>query len=194
MYNPTILMGRLDWDTVMVSPSPHMRRDLDVIDGQKLTLGDTTLTLFLLPGHTPGSVSGIIPVKYQGRTYNMLNLTASRFSTYASIAPFERIFDEAKRAKAVAVVQVHPEILMNKTSIMEDLHTYPPPGQHPLLWAPEKAARYMDVEIECGRARIAANRTALNAARTPEYYYTRDPPAAPTGAPATGGRGGRGPQ
>ncbi len=179
MYNPTILMGRLDWDTVMVSPPPHMRRGVDVIDGQKLTLGDTTLTLFLLPGHTPGSVSSIIPVKYQGRTYNMLNLTASRFSTYASLAPFERIFDEAKRAKAVAVVQVHPEILMNKTAIMEDLHTYPPPGPHPLLWPPEKAARYMDVELECGRARIAANRTALNGTRPPEYYRTPDPPATP---------------
>jgi metallo-beta-lactamase class B len=192
MYNPTILMGRLDWDTVMVSPSPHMRRGVDVIDGQKLTLGDTTLTLFLLPGHTPGSVSGIIPVKYQGQTYNMLNLTASRFSTYASLAPFERIFDEAKRERVVAVVQVHPEILMNKTAIMEDLHTYPPPGQHPLLWAPEKVARYMDVDLECGRARIAANRAALNAVRTPEYYHTPDPPAAPANTPAAGGRGGRG--
>ena len=186
MYNPTILMGRLDWDTVVAGAPPHMRRGVDVIDGQKLTLGDTTLTLFLLPGHTPGSVSGIIPVKYQGRTYNMLNLTASRFSTYASIAPFERIFDEAKRAKAVAVVQVHPEILMNKTTIMEDLRTYPPPGPHPLLWAPEKAARYMDLELECGRARIAANRTALDRARNPEYYHAPDPPAAPA-AP----RGGR---
>jgi len=179
MYNPTILMGRLDWDTVMVSAPPHMRRGVDVIDGQKLTLGDTTLTLFLLPGHTPGSVSSIMPVKYQGRTYNMLNLTASRFSTYASIAPFERIFDEAKRAKAVAVVQVHPEILMNKTAIMEDLHTFPPPGAHPLLWTPEKASRYMDVELECGRARIAANRTARNATRTPEYYHTPDAPPRP---------------
>jgi len=181
-YNPTILMGRLDWDTVMVSAPPHMRRGVDVVDGQKLTLGDTTLTLFLLPGHTPGSVSSIIPVKYQGRTYNMLNLTASRFSTYASIAPFERIFDEAKRAKAVAVVQVHPEILMNKTAIMEDLHTFPPPGQHPLLWTPEKTARYMDVELECGRARIAANRTALDRARDAEYYRTPDP-VAPRGRP-----------
>ena len=188
-YNPTILMGRLDWDTVLTSPSPHMRRGVDVIDGQKLTLGDTTLTLFLLPGHTPGSVSGMIPVKYQGRTYNMLNLTASRFSTYASIAPFERIFDEAKRAKAIAVVQVHPEILMNRTAIMEDLHTYPPKGPHPLLWPPEKVARYMDVDLECGRARIAANRTTRDAARTPEYYHTPDPPAAPA-APTGGGRGG----
>ena len=187
MYNPTILMGKLDWDTVMVSANPHMRRGVDVIGGQKLTLGDTTLTLFVLPGHTPGSVSGMIPVKYQGRTYNMLNLTASRFSSYASLAPFERIFDEARRAKTVAVVQVHPEILMNKTAIMEDLHTYPPPGQHPLIWPAEKVSRYMAVELECGRARIAANRTALDKARGPEFYHTPDPPppaaAAPRGRP-----------
>ena len=129
-------------------------------------------------------------MKYQGRTYNMLNLTASRFSTYASIAPFERIFDEAKRAQVVNVAQVHPEILMNKGYIMEDLHTYPPPGLHPLLWSPEKAARYMDVELECGRARIAANRTALDAARKPEYYRTPDPPS-PAAAPANAPRGQR---
>jgi metallo-beta-lactamase class B len=172
MYNPTILMSRLDWDTVMVTPPPHMRRGVDVLDGQKLTLGDTTITMFLLPGHTPGSVSSIIPVKYQGQTYNILNLTASRFSTYASLAPFQRIFDEAKRAKVEAVVQVHPEINMNRTSIMESLHKYPPAGHHPLLFGPEKTARVMDVELECGRARIAANKTALDAARKPEYYRT----------------------
>jgi metallo-beta-lactamase class B len=177
-YNPTILMGRLDWDTVMVSPPPHMRRGVDASDGQKLTLGDTTLTLFLLPGHTPGSVSGIIPAKYQGRAFNILNLTASRFSTYASLAPFERIFDEGKRAKVEAVVQVHPDINMNRTEIMEALKSYPPSGPHPLLVPPAKVARYMDVELACGRARVAANRTALDAARTPEYYRTPESPGA----------------
>jgi hypothetical protein len=32
----------------------------------------------------------------------------------------------------------------------------------------------MDLELECGRARIAANKTALDRARTPEYYRTPD--------------------
>jgi metallo-beta-lactamase class B len=194
MYNPTILMGRLDWDTVMVNPPPHMRRGMDVIDGQKLTLGDTTITLFLLPGHTPGSVSSIIPVQYQGRKFNILNLTASRFSTYSSLAPFERIFDEAKRAKVEGIYQVHPEINMNRTALMESLHIYPPVGPHPLLFPPDKAARLMDVELECGRARIAANRTALNGAHTPEYFWTPEAPA--TAVPASvapgAGAGGRG--
>ena len=62
---------------------------------------------------------------------------------------------------------------MNRTAIMEALKSYPPVGPHPLLVTPANAARYMDVELECGRARIAANRTALDAARTPEYYRDR---------------------
>ena len=32
-------------------------------DGYKLTLGDTTLALYLTPGHTPGTISTIIPVR-----------------------------------------------------------------------------------------------------------------------------------
>jgi metallo-beta-lactamase class B len=173
MYNPTVLMGKLDWD-VLLAAGGKIRRGVDVLDGQKLTLGDTTLTLFLLPGHTPTSLSGIVPARYQGRTFNILNLTASRFSTYASLAPFARIFDEAKRAKVEAVIQAHPDINMLKTSTVVALRKYPVPGPHPLLVTPEKAARYMDLELECGRARIAANKTALDKARTPEYYRTPD--------------------
>jgi metallo-beta-lactamase class B len=171
-YNPTVLMGKLDWDVLLAAAGNKLRRGVDILDGQKLTLGDTTLTLFLLPGHTPTSISGIVPATYQGRTFNILNLTASRFSTYASMAPFQRIFDEAKRAKVEAVIQAHPEINMLKTSMVTALRKYPTPGAHPLLVSPEKAARYMDLELECGRARIAANKTALDKARTPEYYRT----------------------
>ena len=173
MYNPTIYMGKLDWDVMMASPTAaRLRRGEDARDGQKLTLGDTTITLFLLPGHTPGSVSGIFSGRYQGRMVSILNLTASRFSSYASLAPFQRIFDEGKRAKVEAVVQVHPEINMLKTATIAALRTYPVSGAHPLLWAPEKTARYMDVELECGKARIAANKHALDQARGPEYYRT----------------------
>ena len=142
---------------------------------------------------TPGSVSGIFAGRYQGRFVNILNLTASRFSTYTSLAPFQRIFDEAKRAKVESVVQVHPEINMLKTATIVALRKYPVSGPHPMLFTPEKAARYMDVELECGKARIAANKTALDKVRGPEYYQSPDPPAPATGAaPARGGGRGRG--
>jgi metallo-beta-lactamase class B len=194
MYNPTIYMGKLDWDVMMTGTGARLRRGEDARDGQKVTLGDTTITLFLLPGHTPGSVSGIFAGRYQGRLVNILNLTASRFSTYASTAPFQRIFDEAKRAKVESVVQVHPEINMLKTATIVALRKYPVSGPHPMLFTPDKAARYMDVELECGKARIAANKTALDKARGPDYYRTPDSPAAAPTAPGAGRGRGRGTQ
>src|ERR1051326_6813185 len=40
--------------------------DMDIVDGQKLTLGNETITFYVTPGHTPGSVSTIIPVTDKG--------------------------------------------------------------------------------------------------------------------------------
>ena len=50
-------------------PDDKPRRDLVGTDGQKLTLGDTTITLVLTPGHTPGTISVIIPVKENGKSH-----------------------------------------------------------------------------------------------------------------------------
>ena len=54
-------------------------------DGMKLTLGDTTLTLYLTPGHTLGTISTLIPVKDGGRPHvaalwggTMFNFARSR--------------------------------------------------------------------------------------------------------------------
>ena len=38
-------------------------KDIVATDGMKLTLGDTTLTLYVTPGHTPGTISTMIPVR-----------------------------------------------------------------------------------------------------------------------------------
>jgi len=54
-------------------------RDLVVTDGQKLTLGDTTVTLYVTPGHTPGTVSAIIPAKEGGKTYPVSLLGSTAF-------------------------------------------------------------------------------------------------------------------
>jgi metallo-beta-lactamase class B len=39
------------------------------VDGQKVTLGDETITLYLTPGHSPGTLSMLIPVKDHGQPH-----------------------------------------------------------------------------------------------------------------------------
>ena len=58
-----VAMSAADWDVVAEDNSPaelKPRRDMVVTDGQQITLGDVTVTLYVTPGHTPGTLSMII--------------------------------------------------------------------------------------------------------------------------------------
>ena len=71
-YNARVLSSEGDWNVMAktnVPPEARPRKDMVVTDGQKLTLGDTTLTLYVTPGHTPGTVSMIIPLKDGNRRH-----------------------------------------------------------------------------------------------------------------------------
>lgn len=74
-YKAKVLMSGIDWDVVAQGVAagslrvPPPTRDVAVTDGQKLTLGKTTISLHVTPGHTPGTVSAIIPVTDRGRPH-----------------------------------------------------------------------------------------------------------------------------
>jgi metallo-beta-lactamase class B len=65
-FGTRVIMSPADWDLLETSPEPKPKRDLIATDGQKLTLGDTTLTMYITPGHTKGTISTLIPVKDHG--------------------------------------------------------------------------------------------------------------------------------
>jgi metallo-beta-lactamase class B len=61
--NARVAMSAADWDIVAKDNSPAQfkpRKDMVVTDGQKITLGDVTVTAYITPGHTPGTLSLII--------------------------------------------------------------------------------------------------------------------------------------
>ena len=56
-YNAHVIASQADWDTIAKTNDPpelKPKKDMVATDGMKLTLGDTTLTLYMTPGHTPG--------------------------------------------------------------------------------------------------------------------------------------------
>jgi metallo-beta-lactamase class B len=70
-----ILMSAADWEFMKSQRNPNWpQRDMVVTDGQKLTLGDTTLTLYLTPGHTPGTISLLVPLKDGGKEHLAANV------------------------------------------------------------------------------------------------------------------------
>jgi len=117
-----------DWDLMAMTTArppanfnfgPPPASGDSVTDGQKLTLGGTTVTLYITPGHTPGSVSAILPVTDHG-TRHMVALFGG-FGIPQQLGPSDRaagldIYDQqVKRFAALsqaagvdAVVSTHP--------------------------------------------------------------------------------------
>ena len=96
-YKARVLVSAADYDLMEQQKQPwRPRRDMVITDGQKLTLGDTTLTFYLTPGHTEGTVSTIFPVRdgrnqhvaaaWGGTLFNFAtnNGTPERINSYGS--------------------------------------------------------------------------------------------------------------
>jgi SAM-dependent methyltransferase len=70
-FGARVIMSAADWDLIEHDTAPWSKpkRDMTAIDGQKVTLGDTTLTMYLTPGHTLGTISTLIPVRDNGKPH-----------------------------------------------------------------------------------------------------------------------------
>src|SRR5258705_5617867 len=70
-FGSRLVMGAPDWETIEKSvnqyPNGKPKRDIVAADGQKITLGDTSVTLILTPRHTPGTISMLFQVKDNGK-------------------------------------------------------------------------------------------------------------------------------
>ena len=80
MTGAKVLMAEADWklmeDTIRKEgeaavASKLIPRDMIVKDGDTLKLGNTTITLYLTPGHTPGTTSLVFPVTDNGQMHQV---------------------------------------------------------------------------------------------------------------------------
>ena len=80
MTGAKVLMAEADWklmeDTIRKEgeaavASKLIPRDMIVKDGDTLKLGTTTITLYLTPGHTPGTTSLVFPVTDNGQMHQV---------------------------------------------------------------------------------------------------------------------------
>jgi metallo-beta-lactamase class B len=156
-------MGGPDWDTVASNtamPGGAPKRDITAADGQKLTLGDTTVTIVLTPGHTPGTLSLLFNVKDRGKpltvaysggtAFNFPNDRA-HFETYlASQEKFARL---AAAAGATIVMSNHSEFddAYLKTRLLASRQAGEP---HPYELGAAAVARYFTVTSECAKAAL----------------------------------------
>ena len=161
-FGTRIIMSAADWDLVDQSQriSPKPKRDMVATDGQKLTLGDTTLTFYLTPGHTLGTVSVLIPVKDNGKPHLVAEWggtgfnfqhSRERFQTYVDSAA--RFGDIVARAGADALIANHTNLDGSKIKIPA-LAKRKPGEEHPYVIGKDAVRGYVKVAEECARASL----------------------------------------
>ena len=171
-YGSRILLSEADWKiieaTEYVPARLKPRKDMVVTDGQQLTLGDTTLTLHITPGHGPGSLSVLVPLKdgneqhlgalVGGRDWNYLEEGLHYFSSEeeavrtwrASVSRFRDIAAQAG-ADVLLATRTHHDSTDGKVRALKARGAGAP---HPFV-NQNAVGRYLTVVSECMDAQLA---------------------------------------
>ena len=165
-YRPRVVMGAPDWRLVETYPNRYKtmapKRDIVGTDGMKITLGDTTVTLWETPGHTPGTLSSTFSVRDRGKpvnvaysggtAFNFVNNTPDpgiqNFGTY--IKSQQHMAAQAAATRATVILSNHSEFdnAISKNRMIAGRGD----GAHPYDVGADGVQRYFEVMQHCARA------------------------------------------
>jgi metallo-beta-lactamase class B len=179
-YGAHVVMGAADWDLVAKYPNRYKsmapKRDIVATDGMKITLGETAVTIWATPGHTPGTLSYTftvfdrgtpVQVAYSGGTaFNFPNRTPDpgirNFQTY--IDSQKHMAAQAAATGATVILSNHSEFdnAYNKNRMLAGRGN----GPHPYELGADWVQRYFQVMQNCARAaQIGLERDLSKAAK-----------------------------
>ena len=161
-FGSRIVMGGPDWDSIERSvngyPLGKPKRDIVADDGQKITLGDTSVTIVTTPGHTPGTLSMIFTVKDNGKPLTVAYSGGTAFN-FPSTAPNFDMYIKSQTKMAAAAAAANATVLMSNhsefdlaTTKIRMLASRKPGEPHPFEIGKDAVARYFVVTGECAQA------------------------------------------
>jgi metallo-beta-lactamase class B len=171
-------MGGPDWDLVehpapprgggaAPAPVPVPKRDVVLTDGQELSVGDERFTIVAIPGHTPGSIGVIFPVR-DGRARHVAGLfggtilipgriSDADLETY--VRSIEHFAAAARKMNVDVEIQNHPlydDIAAKVSKVRAGNRT----RANPFVVGRDAYQRFLTVQSECIQAQMARRRTA----------------------------------
>jgi len=164
------MMSIMPLDGPMLGNQPPPKKDMVITDGQKLTLGDTTVSLYVTPGHSPGTISAIIPVREGGNIYPLSLLGGTAFPVTLEPNPnggglllnsesVRRLARLSRQAGAVGIINTH---ISNDGSAdrLSALAKRQKGQPNPFVIGADAVRRHYGVFDECLQAAIARRRAA----------------------------------
>jgi metallo-beta-lactamase class B len=171
-FDARVLLSAADWDLLDKTSQTKPKRDMVATDGQKLTLGDTTITIYQTPGHTLGTLSTVIPVTDHGTPHVAVTWGGTAFNWMANRAAYitperpERFWFEtysasARRFKDIAAKAGADVLISNHTIFDGSKQKIPalarrqPGDPNPYVIGAAGVQRYLTVVDECAQAGLA---------------------------------------
>ncbi len=165
-YKPRVVMGGPDWDLVEKYPNRYKsmapKRDIVATDGMKITLGESTVTIWHTPGHTPGTLSYTFTVLDRGRPLNVAYSGGTAFNFVNNtpdpgIRNFQTYIDSQRHFAKQAAATGATVLLSNLSEFDYAIHKNRMlagrgNGPHPYVTDAETVQRYFQVMQGCARA------------------------------------------
>src|SRR5688500_19259313 len=161
-YGARLIMSAADYDLLdQQNPTWKPKRDMVATDGMKLTLGDVTMTLYLTPGHTEGTISTIFPVRDGSRRHVVATWGGTLFNFGPNRPRLQSYAQQALRFRDIAA-RADADVLLSNHTIYDGSKTKLPavkarkPGdRHPYVTGKDSVRNYLTVVNECAQAAIA---------------------------------------
>jgi len=162
-FNPRLIFSAADWDLVeRDTRTPAPRRDMVATDGQKITLGGSTVTLYITPGHTAGTISTIVTLKDGPRSHLAASWGGTVITTNTPIPMLEAYIKSAARFRDLAsgadVIMTNHTAFDGTLTKLEATQKRKPGDPHPYVVGKDAVRRYLTVAEECGKATLLAAR------------------------------------
>ena len=164
-FGARVLLTAPDWDMLERNKQnwPKPKRDMVVADRQQLTLGDTTLTFIHTFGHTPGTMSTLVPVKDNGKPHVAalwggtgfnFTITPQQPASHwfdAYIASAQRFREAAAKAGADVFLSNHPS-WDGSDEKMAKLAKRAAGEPHPYVIGAKNVQNYFTIAEHCAQA------------------------------------------
>ena len=163
-YGAKIVMGAADWDATLQraasAPGGVPKRDVVVgPEGTKVTLGDTTVDVIATPGHTPGTLSYIFPVRDRGRPVVVAYSGGTAFNFPRRAENFA-IYRDSQRKMAKAAAAAGATVVMSNHTEFDRAYDRVriaqlprmERGPHPYESETATVLRYFEMGADCAEA------------------------------------------
>ncbi len=177
-FGTKVYLSEVDWNFMEhppagrngqppAAPQGLPKHDQIASEGQPIVLGDFKVTPVSIPGHTPGALGYIFPVKDNGKTrmaalYGGTILTPGPISdeglaTY--LKSVEHFRQETKKAGVEVALQNHPLMLPMRANI-DKLQARKKGDANPYVVGKANYQKFMDVLYGCSEVNIARRKSS----------------------------------